>query len=191
MSRPTGQGPPAAEVENDFFNMSMDHVPQGWVEAQQASPLANTEMAQIERNTRFQSLPTRHQSPFIPNVIAMAAAFITGATWYFAEILNLYRGPWSTVGIGVVIGLAVRLSGMNQPPYRAFLALSSYLLTVLIVLILITRRDLSALYGGGYGLREYEEALMRTRVRDALRLATFALGAILATQVAYFARSGR
>ena len=48
MSRPTGQGPPSAKVEDDFFNMSMDHVPQGWVEAQRGDSASFLQRAALD-----------------------------------------------------------------------------------------------------------------------------------------------
>lgn len=171
--------------DNDSFNMSIDHVPDDWVEAEKASPLDDDDGALLKRNTRFNTMPTGHQSPFISNVVALAAAFISGCVWYFSHALDMYRGPWAALAAGVFIAVAIRLTKIGQPPYRLFLAISTYLVTVMVVLVLLTRRDLSASFRPNLSFGDYEQALMRTRLRDVWYLTALGLGGFLTGVIAF------
>ncbi|MGI9598494.1 MAG: hypothetical protein ACR2QK_20175 [Acidimicrobiales bacterium] len=168
------------------YDLSMDHVPAGWIEAQLDSPLGQGDSTPINRGARFSVVPTGHDSPFIPNIAALGASFVGGTAWYFAEILSISRGPWIAVAVGVFIALAVRMTGVGEPPYRAMASVAAYLLTVLIVLMLVTRRDLTSIYGSAYGFDDYEQTLVRNRLQDAWHVSGYVVGGLLAAQIGYF-----
>ncbi|MGH1492406.1 MAG: hypothetical protein ACRBK7_23965 [Acidimicrobiales bacterium] len=173
------------------YNMSMDHVPAGWVEAQSASPISGFDSDPLDRAARFSAVPTGQESTFIPNIAALGASFVGGISWFLAESQGIYNGPWLAVVVGAFIALAIRATAIGQPPYRAILALSAYLLTLLLVLVAVTHRDLTAVYGSGYTLQEYEETLIRTRFQDLGHLLAYGLGAVVASVTAYTGRSRR
>ena len=90
------------------YNMSMDHVPAGWVEAQSASPIAGFDSEPLNRAARFSAVPTGQESTFIPNIAALGASFIGGISWFLAESQGVYNGPWLAIVVGAFIALAIR-----------------------------------------------------------------------------------
>lgn len=189
---PTERPQTLADTGLGSFDMSMGTVPENWVEAQHESPTAEGDSgAFTNKSARFNTIPTGHQSTFIENVAALGASFVTGSLWYICEVLNLYRGPWIAVALGAVIALAVRFAGNSGPSYRAVLTVASYLLTLLLVLILITHRELTDIYGGVSEFQSYEQTLVRTRLQDPTHLVAYGLGGFLAAQIAYVHRPNR
>lgn len=175
---------PASGADSEAaYDLSMERVPSEWVDAQDASPLGNGDPFHRRRSSRFAVVPEDHGSPFVTNVIAAGVAFGSVATWYFLEVLGIYRGPWIPVVAAVVIGIVVRFAGLEDPNYRLIVAVSTYLLAVLVALILITHRDLRAIYGS-YGLAEFETLLIANRFAEVGRALALAAGAVLAPSVA-------
>ncbi len=199
MSEQTDQNPTAtddgrpetlAETGIGSFDMSMETVPDGWVDAEAESPVSMLDHGFTNRSNRFGSIPTGHQSSFIGNVAALGSSFITGSLWYLSEVLDLYRGPWIAVAMGAIIALAVRFAGGSlAPSYRAVLTVASYLLTLLLLLILITHRELTDIYGGVDEFQVYEQTLVRTRLQDPTHLMAYGLGGFVASQIAYLHRA--
>ncbi len=178
-----------AETGVGTFDMSMDTVPGRWHDAQLDSPFDHTADGFTNRSNRFNTIPTGQQSSFIGNVAAIGSSFVTGSVWYLCEVLDVYRGPWAAVAMGVVIAIAVRLAGGSLgPSYRAALTVASYLLTLLLMLILITHRELTDIYGGIDGFQVYEQTLVRTRLQDPGHLIAYGFGGFIASQIAYLHR---
>lgn len=198
VSVPTNPAPspdPDPEPEPDLdpnpYDFSMEHVPADWVEAQLESPLGKGDPRPLSSAARFSSIPTRAESTFIPNIVALGASFIGGTAWYFIEILSLYRGPWLAVGVGAFIALAVRLTGMGEQTYRAVVSVSAYLLTTFAALVLITYRDLSTIYGSGYNFSEFEDAVVATRIENLSSLLALLLGGLVAGSIGFLRRGQR
>lgn len=173
------------------YDMSMDQVPSGWVDAQSASPIRSVDNTPLSGRARFDAMPTGHESTFIPNIAAVAASFTAGVVWFLVDSQGIYNGPWIAIAVGAFIAAAIQLTRMGEGPYRAVLAMSSYLLTLLVVLIFVTHRDLTAVYGSGYSLRDYEDTLIRTRFQNAGHLIAYGLGAVVASVLAYTGRNQR
>lgn len=181
-----------AETGVGSFDMSLETVPGGWRDAQLESPIDQIDDGFTNRSGRFGTIPTGQQSSFIGNVAALGASFVTGTLWYLCEVLDLYRGPWVAVAMGAVIALAVRLAGGSLgPSYRAVLSVASYLLTLLLLLMLITHRELTDIYGGIAEFQSYEQTLVRTRLQDPTHLIAYGFGGFVAAQIAYLHRPTR
>lgn len=183
--------PHAAGGDASPYDLSMSHVPAGWVEAQGASPIGNIGAPTMATTARFSTMPSSSGSSFIPNVAALGASLATGTAWLLIDVQNIYSGPWIAILVGAIIALAIRITGLGEAPYKAMLALSAYLLTTLAVLILATRQDLATVYGSGYSFGDYEDTLIRTRFQDAAQLVAYGLGAIVAAVLAFGGRSHR
>lgn len=179
------------ESANDRYDMSIGAVPDGWVEAQIESPIGTGDCTAMPRSARFATIPTGTESSYIANVTALGAAFITGTLWYMAYIFNIYDGPWIAPVVAAVIALAVTFAGGADRTYRSALCVTFYLLTLLVVLLLITHQQLLEVYGTASGLRNYEQALVRTRLQDPLHLVAYGLGGFLAVQINFLQRSSR
>lgn len=173
------------------FDMSMDTVPDGWVDAQIDSPSDPSDVGLVNRSARFAAIPTGQQSSFIGNISAFGASLISGTVWYLCEVFELYRGPWIAVAMGAAIAFAVRIAGGSGPAYRAVFTVASYLLTLLMVLMLITHRELTDVYGGVSEFQSYEQTLVRTRLQDPVHLFAYGLGGFVASQIAYLHRPNR
>ncbi len=183
----------AGSVQNAAspYDMSMDEVPAGWLEAQGASPTSGSDNTAFHGSSRFNAMPTRQESSFIPNIAALGAAFVSGVVWFLIDVQGVYNGPWIAVAVGAFIACAIRLPGIGEGPYKAVLSLSAYLLTMLLVLLFVTHQDLTTVYGGSYSLQDYEETLIRTRFRNLGNMFAYGLGAIVATVLAYLDRPNR
>ena len=183
-------GPQAGGATAGTYDLSIDGVPDHWVEAQQQSPIGAGDSRPIKHSAHFSVIPRRRESPFVANVAALAGAFLGGATWYFTDLLELYRGPWAAVAVGAFIAVIVRLTSRALPAYRSAIAVAAYLLTLLLVLILITHRDLSAIYGDAGTLAAYEDTLIRTRFQDLGHLLAYGLGALGAVVISVVGDEG-
>lgn len=173
------------------FNMSMETVPTGWVEAQHESPVGSGDGSPLPRTARFSTIPTGSESAYIANVTALGAAFISGTIWYMTALFDIYDGPWIATVVAAVIALAVRFAGGADRTYRAALSLTFFLLTVLIVLLLITHQQLIEVYGSAGGFQQYEDTLVNTRLKQPAHLVAYGLGALLAVQISFLDRSGQ
>ena len=181
----------AEPTASDAFDLSMAHVPADWVDAQIVSPLGTGDTKPLSGTARFSAIPTSNESPFISNVAALGAAFLAGTAWFLVESFGVSRGPWLTVAVGAFIGFAVRLPAVGDRSYRAMVSVAAYLLTVLAVLILVTHRDLSTIYGSNYDFQEYEDTLIRTRFRSGLHLLAYGVGAVAAAKIGSLPKSAR
>lgn len=173
----------------DPYDISMDSVPAGWVDAQIASPLGAGTAEPLTRPGRINTIPTGQTSPFIANIAALGAAFIGGTGWYLAHIFDVYRGPWIAVLLGALIALMVRSAGVGHRSYNAMLSVATYLATLLTVLIFITNRDLTAIYGSAYDFQDFENTLLRTRFQNGWHLLAYGVGILVAGQLAFLRRT--
>ena len=177
--------PVTSKAAADPYDLSMAEIPAAWVEAQDASPLANLPNEPIRRTGSVAVIPKRQQSNFIANIAALTASFVAGTTWYFTDLLEMYRGPWSAVAVGALVAIVVRLTGGPDASYRIVLAAASYLLTLLVVLILITRRELTDIYGSVSQFQDYEQNLVRTKLHDPAHVAAYAIGLVTAVVLGF------
>ena len=90
-----------------------------------------------------------------------------------------------------MIALTVNLAGGADRTYRAALSVTFYLMTLLIVLLMITHRQLVEVYGSAGGFQNYEDNLVRTRLQDPVHMVAYGLGALLAVQISFLRRPGQ
>lgn len=181
----------AGSTADNRFDVSMETVPEGWVEAQSASPVGLAAINSLARSPRFATIPTPSESPYVANVTALGASFITGTVWYLVALFDVYDGPWIATLAAAIISLAVQLAGGADRTYRAALSVTFYLITLLIVLLMITHRQLIDVYGTAGGFRNYEDVLVRTRLQNPVHMLAYGLGALLSVQISFFHRPGR
>lgn len=117
------------------------------------------------------------------NAAATAAGFISATAWYLADVLGAYEGPWTPLAVALVIAASIRLSSRAHPTHRSAVSAITYLLVLLIVVILLTHRDLVAIYGEIDDYRTYEESLLRSRLQHPLHLVAYGVGGLVAAVV--------
>lgn len=175
---PSDQGPGA--VLQPGHTVSLDDAPEGWVTAEQHAPAAGTPQKKPRNRAKRSTVPIRREGTFVANAVAAAAGFVSAATWYFLDVLDLYEGPWTPVLIAIAIAGPVRFFSKANPTHRSVVSTLSYLLVLLIVLILLTHRDLVSIYGAIDDYSIYEQSIVRSRLQDPLHLAAYGIGGILA-----------
>ena len=163
--------------ENESRNLSMRNTPWEWFEAERQSPQdpewaktrvkANPSVAPIARKTNATSL-------LLSGVVAL---LLTGSAWAAAEILGLFGTPWLTVPAGALIALIIRAAcGRGDAEGRATVAAITYLITLLIVLGVLTRREIHEIYGDTNDVLLLEENLFRRRFSRVDQLVAYVLG---------------
>ncbi len=187
-SPPSPHWPEPTEASPDTVlepgqTVSVADAPEGWVDAEQHAPAAGTPLTQIRRRTKRSTVPVRHEGTFVANVVAAATGFVSAAGWYFLDVLDLYEGPWTPVLIALIIAGPVRFFSKANPTHRSVVSTLSYLLVLLIVLILLTHRDLVSIYGAIDDYSIYEQSIVRSRLQDPLHLAAYGIGGILAALI--------
>lgn len=191
--RPVADDPANERPESldDALDMSMRSVPQTWVDAQEDAPIPYGEYAALSSAARFSVIPVgRRESAFVANAAALTASLICGTGWYLMDLFGLYSGPWLAPVTGAGIALTIRLTSRTEAAYRALVSVASYLLTLMVVLFLLTHRDLALIYDSVESFQVYENTLVRTRLQDPLHIAAYLSGAVLAAQIGYFRSRG-
>lgn len=177
------------EGDPDGLDMSMGGVPSEWFDAQDDSPIPYDDYAALTRPGRFGVLPIgAREGTFVANLTALIAGALSGGLWYFLDVFDIYSGPWPALAIGVIIAATVRATSKVMPAYASVLSVAFYLLTLFVVLILLTHRDLNQIYGSVDDFQTYESTLVRTRLQDPIHIGAYLLGGVLAAQVAYLQR---
>lgn len=176
---------------DEALDMSMSSVPQTWVDAEEEAPIPYGEYAALSSTVRFNVIPTgRRESPFVANAAAVGASLVCGTAWYLMDVFDLYSGPWLAPVTGAAIAIAVRMSSRAEPAYRAVVSVASYLLSLMVVLFLLTHRDLAQIYDSIDSFQVYESTLVRNRLQDPLHIAAYLCGAVLAAQIGHMRSRG-
>lgn len=187
-STPTGTA--GGGLSGDSLDMSMGTVPQDWVDAQEEAPIPYGEYEMLSRAARFDVIPTgSREGSFVANATAAAASLVCGASWYLMDVAGVYSGPWLAPAVGLAIALAVRITSSAEAAYRAVVSVASYLLTLIVILVLLTHRDLTSIYDSIESFQVYESTLVRTRLQDPVHIGAYLLGAFLAAQLGYYKSS--
>ncbi len=183
--RPDPPEPAPGSVLEPGHLVSIRDVPEDWVEAEDQAPTAGSSATRTARRRKRSPIPIRREGAFVANAVAAAAGFVSASVWYLVDVLDLYRGPWIPVAVAVAIAGAVRLTSRTNPAHRAVASTLAYLLVLLIVLILLTHRDLVTIYGSIDDYRTYEQSLVRSRLQDPLHLAAYGIGGIVAAIIPF------
>lgn len=180
-------GTAETEQVSESLDMSMGTVPQEWHNAQDQAPTQYGDYGAISRAARFDVIPTGpRESTFVANAAAVAASLMSGTTWYLMDVVGIYSGPWLAPLVGLAIALTIRIASNAEAAYRAVLSVASYLLTLMVILIVLTHRDLTEIYQSIDNFQVYETTLVRTRLQDPLHVGAYFLGAFLSAQIGYF-----
>lgn len=161
----------------------MPDAPESWYAAEQQAPHSGEPYTLPPRRRRISAIPIRREGPVVAYATATAGGFIAACGWYFADVLDEYSGPWTPIAAAILIAVPVRLFSRAHPSHRTLASLTTYLTVLLTTLMLLTHHDLVATYGWIEDYRVYEYSVVRTRLRDPLHLAVYALGAILAAVI--------
>ena len=157
--------------------MSMESTPPEWFEAEQESPF-DSKLAKGKYKAVHTSgpiAPTPEPSiVFIYSAVAIAVAV---AGWTATELLALFETPWLTIPAGVMIALVLRFGcGPGNPYGRATVAAICYFVALMIVLVLLTRREVHEIYGSSEDVLLLEENLFRRRFRGVDQFVAYVLG---------------
>lgn len=181
--------PEAKSPLGEAFDVSIDTVPDEWVEAEAASPIPYDEYTSISQPGRVDTVPTgNREGVFVANVAAFIAAMLAGGLWYAVDVLDVYSGPWPAILVAAIIGLAVQRTSKVMSAYGSVVSVAFYLLTLVAVLFALTHRDLVLVYGEVTDLSLYEDTLVRTRLRKPLHIVAYVLGIGVAAQMSFLQR---
>lgn len=178
---PSKESEPDAPVpENsdaDERDLSMSKTPPEWFEAERQSPQAPEFSAKrMKQNTTVAVMPRKvnAMSLFLAGLVA---TLVTGSAWAAAEMLGLFESAWLTIPAGLMIALIVRAGcGRDDAEGRATAAALAYLITLLIVLGFLTRREIHEIYGDTSDVLLLEENLFRRRFSRVEQLAAYVIG---------------
>ena len=174
---PAGGEPETSNPTTPLEGLSLKDTPSKWFEAERQSPQES-----IAFGSRLKLspsvMPIRRKVPgstlFLAGFVAVA---VTGAFWATAELLGLFGSPWLAVPAGILIALIVRAAcGRDDPESRSTVAAIAYLLTFLIVMALLTRREIHDIYGESNNVALLEQNLFRRRFSRLDQLAAYAIG---------------
>ncbi len=175
-SKPQQHADPAAADAEDR-DLSMRTTPKEWFEAERDSPQDPAWAKQrVKVNHTVAPIPRKVNATtlFLSGLVAI---LITGAAWSAAELLGLFESPWLTIPAGLLIALIVRAGcGREDPGGRATVGGIAYLITLLIVLGLLTRREIFEIYGNTADVVILEQNLFRRRFTGVDQLAAYVLG---------------
>lgn len=171
---------------DEDLNMSMSGVPNQWVAAQQESPIPYEEYEVLTGSASLGRIPLGGaDTTFVANTTAVGAALVGGFGWYLLDVADIYAGPWVAPLVALIIGLAVRLASDVESAYKAVVSMAAYLLTLMVLLLALTHRDLTQIYDSIDSFQVYETTLIRTRLQDPLHISAYLIGAVVAVQTAY------
>ena len=154
-----------------------DAVPLSWFEAERESPQDETSpIRKVRPKASIAVLPRKVNATTL-FLSGLVAAIVTGTAWASAEMLGLFGTPWLAIPAGILIALIIRAGcGRDDAEGRATVASIAYLITALIVLGLLTRREVHEIYGNTADVLILEENLFRRRFRRLDQLAAYTIG---------------
>ncbi len=169
--------PDPEQTESESHDLSMRSTPKEWFEAERESP-QDPEWAKTRVTTGHTVNPIpRKASPASLFLSGVVAVLLTGSAWSAAELLGLSETPWLTIPAGILIALIVRAGcGREDAEGRATVSAIAYLITLLIVLGLLTRREIFEIYGSEADVVILEENLFRRRFSRVDQLAAYVIG---------------
>lgn len=174
-SEPTAPEPDNSEA--DAHDLSMSKTPREWYEAEEQSPQDSGFSAKRVKPTTTVAVLPRKVNAASLYLSGLVAVLVTSSAWAGAEMLGLFGTPWLTVPAGLLTALIVRAGcGRDDAQGRATVAAIAYLITLLIVLGFLTRREIHEIYGDTTDVLIIEENLFRRRFSRIDQLAAYAIG---------------
>lgn len=176
-SEPQAPDSENSDYDADARDLSMGSTPPEWFEAERASPQAPEFSAKrVKMNNTIAVLPRKINaaSLFLSGLVAV---LVTASAWVAAEMLGLFESPWLTVPAALMIALIVRAAcGRDDAEGRATVASIAYMITLLIVLGVLTRREIYEVYGNTTDVHLIEENLFRRRFSRLDQLVAYVIG---------------
>ena len=154
----------------------MDSTPAEWFEAELASP---QDAAAISRHRNAPSLaPIRRKVDRATlGLAAIVALIVTTLSWIAAELVGVFGSPWWAVPAGLLTALIIRMAaGPDGPDARATVASIVYLVSFIMVMVILTRREIHNIYGQADDVALLEQNLFRRRFAGVDQLAAYAIG---------------
>lgn len=171
------QAPDSEKTDADARNLSMSTTPREWFEAEQESPQDPAWSANRVKATTTVAVLPRKVNAISLFLSGLVAVMVTGAAWAAAEMLGLFGTPWLTIPAGLLIAMIVRAGcGRDDAEGRATVSSIAYLITLLIVLGVLTRREIHEIYGNSTDVLILEENLFRRRFSRVDQLAAYTIG---------------
>ncbi len=169
--------PDSDNSEEDARDLSMSKTPRAWFEAERESPQSSEFSAKRVRQTTTVAVMPRKVNAVSLFLAGLVATLVTGSAWATAEMLGLFESAWLTIPAGLLIALIVRAGcGRDDAEGRATTAAIAYLITLLIVLGFLTRREIHEIYGDTTDVLILEENLFRRRFSRVEQLAAYVIG---------------
>lgn len=174
-----------SEQDLDF---SVGTVPDSWQQASVEAPKGDHRRPSEPSPLRL--LPTGRSADLASGFLTgLVVSMISGYSWYELATSGEFTTPWVAIGLGVAVGLAVRLgAGRPDPQARAIMALLLYLATWSIVIYGISRHLFTTLYGSSPSLVEYEREFLNSRLASAPAVVAWVGGALASVKVNYLLR---
>ena len=169
--------PETEGLDADERDLSIRKTPQEWLDAEQQSPQdSRLATKRVKMHTTATLIPRKTSSTSL-FLSGLLASLVTGAAWAGAEMLGLFESAWLSVPAGVLIALIVRAGcGREDAGGRATASAIAYLITLLIVLGFLTRREIFEIYGNTADVLILEENLFRRRFSRVDQLAAYVIG---------------
>jgi hypothetical protein len=161
----------------ETYDLSVKTTPPEWFDAERDSP-------QDKGRGGFRNKSTATVAPILRKadsgtllLSGVLAAIVVGGAWMAVELLGLFGSPWLAVPAGILIALIIRAgSGAADPDGRATVAAISYLAMFLVVMTILTRREVIDIYGDASDIFLLEENLFRRRFSRIDQLVAYTVG---------------
>lgn len=166
------------------MDFGLQTVPDRWFDA--AAESGQMDFTPLSRPRPSHPIPSGARADGFAAVLAgMSMCMVAGVCWFLLELEGTMSSPWLVVGLGALVGAAVRLgAGPHDPAMRGMVALILYLVTTVVVSFLIVRYDLRNL-DSTLTLAAEERLFLRRRVYEPSYALATAAGAILAVRTNY------
>jgi len=161
----------------ESYDLSMKGTPIEWFEAERESPQDLALAAARKKSAATVAPILRRADGGTLLLSGFLAAVVTGGAWMAAELLGLFGSPWLAVPAGILMALIIRAgSGGADPDARSTVAAIGYLAMFLVVMTLLTRREVHSVYGDNSDIFLLEENLFRRRFNRIDQLAAYSIG---------------
>lgn len=169
------------------LDFSMASVPDDWHSAAVDGPETDYTPLSANSKRRLRIAPSQERVDLVTgSIAAISMTFVAAVLWFALETRGHIVSPWLAVGMGALVGFAVRLGGTRaNPEVRATLAVIVYLIGLLITIFFIERFEYILTYGFAPDFNATEGVFVRDRFTDPQTVAAWAMGVVVAVQVSY------
>jgi hypothetical protein len=164
------------------LDFSVREMPQAWLDASAEAP--QPDETPVVKKVRKLKGRSHVEMDYLGAVLgAIATSVVAGATWYYLDTDGAWSSPWAPIGLGIIMGLGVRLGGGKpEPSQRASIAVSWYLMTITVVLYALHRASVLS-YLPDAGWTDIERSIVRGYLRDSQNALGLMIGGIAAAGI--------